>query len=151
MFCCLGCKPEFSNIESAYRRGLAENPKREKIGMTRIEPSWICFRSIEGQDEWIIAAKKEVSTFKVVAHAADGAILWETDSYSSGRVVTMDDNIFQEEIKLYCDYASGDLRIIYLGDDGEISRWIQGAIGINAECLKVIDRVKLKWKLVVAK
>lgn len=140
-----GCKPSFSNVESAYRRGLAENPTREKIGMRTIEPSWVCFRSIDGQDEWLVDAKKDTAAAKIVKHDSSGALVWETDSYLSGRIVTRDDNKFQEEIKLHCDYSSVQLRLLYLGDDREINSWIEDAGTNNTACLAVLKRVTAKW------
>jgi hypothetical protein len=145
LYGCSGCKPGFSNTESAYRRGLAENPTRAKIGMRTIEPSWVCFRSIDGQDEWLIDAKKDIAARKVVKHDARGSLLSETDSYLSGRVVIMDDNKFPEEIKLHCDYLSGRLRLIYLGDDKEITFGVDNAATNNAACLALIKRVTERW------
>ena len=88
---------------------------------------------------------KGTATVKAVKHDSSGALLWETDAYLSGRIVTMDDNKFEEEIKLYCDYSSGQLRLIYLGDDKEINSWIEEAGTNNSECLAVIRRVRTKW------
>ena len=77
LVCFLGCKPDFSNNEAAYRRGLAENPIRAKIGMRTIEPSWICFRSEQGQDDWYVDPKKDTAAVKVVQHDTEGLLVWE--------------------------------------------------------------------------
>lgn len=139
-----GCRPDIPNIASAHQRGLAENPKREKMGLRRIEASWICFRSIDGEDEWVTDLKTDTAAVKVVKRGTTGSLQWEIDSYWSGRLVMMDDSKFQEEIKLYCDYTSGQLEIIYLGDDREIRSWAEDA-RTNPLRLEVIERVKSKW------
>lgn len=139
------CKPSSSNTELAYRRGQAENPVREKLGLRPIQTSWICFLSIDGQDDWYIDPKKDTCAVKVVKHDVNGLLLWETDSYSSGRVVTMDDNKFEEEIKLHCDYPPAQLSLLYMGDDKEIMSWVEDAGTNNLACAAVIERVKAKW------
>jgi hypothetical protein len=114
------------------------------MGMRIIEPSWICFRSIDGEDEWITDPKDDPAV-KVVKHDASGSLLWETDSYSSGREATVIDHKIPEEIKLHCDYSSSKLTLIYLGDDENIKSWVKDAGTNNLACLAVIERVKARW------
>ena len=134
----------FSNLKSAYRRGLAENPVRLKIGMRPIEPAWKCFRSINGKDEWL-SNPNDTTAAKVVKHGKNGTPLWETDSYANGRTFTTVDGEHAEEIKLHCDYSSGQLSLAYLGDDKEIRAWVEEAGTNNPACLTVIAQVRAKW------
>jgi hypothetical protein len=140
-----GCNRNLPNLKIPYQRGLAENPKREKVGLRLIEPSWICFRSINGKDEWIADPKRDSAAIKIVRHDMDGALLLETDSYPSGRYVELNDVRFEEEIALQYDYITGEMEIIYLGDDREIRSWIDDSKKDNAQCLKVISKVQSKW------
>ena len=134
----------FSNLKSAYRRGLAENPVRLKIGMRPIEPARKCFRSINGKDEWL-SNPNDTTAAKVVKHGNNGTLLWETDSYASGRKFTFIQGEHEEEIKLHCDYLAGQLSLIYLGDDKEIRAWVEDAGTNNPACLAVIARIRAKW------
>ncbi len=115
------------------------------MGMRLIEPSWVCFRSDNGKDEWLSDPNRENSAAKVVVHEPNGSLRSETDSYLSGRTIERDDNKFSEEIKLQCDYASGQLRLTYLGDDKDIRSSVDAARTNNNNCLDVVARVKAKW------
>ena len=151
LLCYLGCnpassKPRLANIESSYRRGLAENPIREKFGMTPIQPSWICWNNFAGKDCWAIDPNA-TSTFKTVYHGSDGSMLGETDSYSSGRIFETIDGKIQEEFKLSCDYGTSQLWVMYLGDDKQIMSWVENENTNNAARLAMTERVKAKWGL----
>ena len=147
--CCIiivgGCRPDRAN--ETYRKGLQENPTRQKIGMRLIEPNWRCFRSINGKDEWLTDPKSESAAVKTVQRAANDSLLSEIDSYRSGRLVKIDDSVrLQEEIKLEVDYATSRLKLVYLGDDAEIESWLKSADDNKAR-LEVIEKVKVKWYL----
>lgn len=134
-------------MESAYRRGLAENPIREKFGMMLIHPSWSCTTRFLGEDCWIVDPTKGTSsTFKIVEHGPDGSMLSETDRHFSGRLFDDFGDQTQEWLELHCDYSSGQLSLTYFGEDQEIASWIEPSLNNNSVCLTVIERFKMKWK-----
>ena len=141
-----GCHEHPKNIESAHRRGLAENDIRIKFGMRRVSPDWICFRSINHLDEWVTDLRKDNAAVKAVKHDAQSLLLWEEDRYRSGKIVDIDDARVEEEIVLTCDYVSSQLAISYIGIDREIKAAIEAAT-TNQKRLEVIRRAKLKWGL----
>ncbi len=136
-----------SNNESGYRRGLAENGIRLRMGMRRIEPTWTCFSSIHGKDTWMIDGNKDTTAAKVVTHNRNILLVSEADRYFSGRVVSIGDGMPEETITLVCDYTSKQLEIVYIGDSTEIKSWISDAGTNNQACLDVIARVKKRWRI----
>ena len=139
------CKAQLSNIEVAYQRGLSENVAREKFGLRKIETTWICFRSLDGTDEWITDRHSNGAAVKIVKHDMTGALVWEEDRYWSEKLVKIDDAEVQEEIGLIVDYASGRLKVNYIGNDRQIKHWIQELEPSNNGCIEIIARVSEKW------
>jgi hypothetical protein len=138
-----GCKPQsLPNIPTAYARGMAENALREKAGLRLIEPSWICYQSIDNKDLWMADPKTDVAAVKIVRHRNDGTLLTEADRYWSGRLVKVDDDDqVQEELTLVYDYTTSSSELVYIGDDGQIETWCSRAKSTQ-DCLEVIDKVK---------
>ena len=114
----------FVHLEGPHARGLAENPKRLLLGMRAVGPKWICFRSTAvGGDEWIIDRAKDKAAVKRVRHNEAGKPSTETDVYLSGRRYLDDEgNEGAEELRVSCDWSTGVLDIVYLGDDRALKK-----------------------------
>lgn len=138
-----GCHKRIEHIESAHKRGLAENPIRIKIGLREIQSAWICFRSISGVDEWL-SQPNDTSAVKTVERSESGSLVSETDFYWSGRKTRVDDQTLDETLTLYYEYKSNEISLSYIGTDRSIKSWIENASS-NYNRLNVVKLMKAKW------
>ncbi len=117
----------FVQLTAPHARGLAENPKRLLLGMRPVGEHWICFRSTaSGGDEWIIDRAKDKVAVKRVRHNEAGKPTLETDVYLSGhQYVNEEGNQAAEELRVSCDWSTGVLDIVYLGDDRALKKSLE--------------------------
>jgi hypothetical protein len=143
----------FVHLTTPHARGLAENPKRLLLGMRAVGEKWICFRSTTtGGDEWIIDRAKDKVAVKRVRHDEAGKPTTETDVYLSGRrYVDAEGNEGAEELRVGCDWSTGVLDIVYLGDDRALKKSLEKLPPFDAQHrLAYVGRVEeivKKWGL----
>ena len=141
------------HLTAPHARGLAENPKRLLLGMRAVGEKWICLRStVSGGDEWIIDRAKDKAAVKRVRHNEAGKPSTETDVYLSGRrYVDEEGNQAAEELRVSCDWSTGVLDIVYLGDDRALKKNLAELPPFDAKHrLAYVERVEeivKKWGL----
>lgn len=130
LFLMPACDPSagqaFMQHEKEHQRGLAENPQRIALGMRPIDEKWICFRctAIAG-DEWISDSAKEAAAIKNVKRDAEAKAVSEIDVYWSGRQFTnVEGDPAPEELRVACDWKTGQISITYMGDDKALEKAI---------------------------
>jgi hypothetical protein len=139
------------HLDGPHKRGLAENPKRTLMGMRPIGGHWICFRSTSiGGDEWISDRAHDKAAVKCVRRDEGSVPVSETDYYRSGRrYLTEEGSEADEELRVSCDWTTGEISIAYLGDERGIEKPIKLLPAFSpqtkAAYLDLVASVVAKW------
>lgn len=140
-----GCGNAADTLHAARVRADAANPLRLSLGLRVIGAKWLCFRSINGLDEWVIEESNS-SADKIVQYDGEGGMLWEEDSYHYGRHVTMDHQSVEEQLLIRYYYRAKKVELSYIGRDPVVRAAIEGTAGMGpSAALLVADKIIKGW------
>lgn len=91
---------------------------------------------------------KGAAADKLVQYGQQQELLWENDSYLSGRSVWMDEQTVQEQLIIHYDYIRGHAEILYIGNDPTVKGIVEGSSGVsNVDVFAAGDKVLKSWRL----
>ena len=125
-------------------RGYRDNGLRKAAGLREIGPGWICFRSINGKDEWLTQAGSAFAEKTVRYDDSLIHILSEDDLWRSGRKCLIDEATLDDQVGLAYDYTTKKFSFFCVSDDKDALKLTRESLA-EAEALKLLDAILTKW------
>ena len=142
----VSCDNSLPSIDSARLRADASRSVRLQLGLRDIRPGWVCFRSLNGLDEWIVSRASKSSDKNV--KYMDNILQYEEDSYFSGKTVIMSDQFVKEQLIVHYNYINKKGELYYIGNDGYVKSLVdKSSKGDLSLLLACADDILLRWGL----
>ena len=135
------------NQKRGRQRADSGRAERTRIGLRQIEPEWRCFRSIDGQDEWVTRNGNPAAD-KIVQYENGTVLKLEEDIYPSGRTVLVRGSTVQEWIAIFYDHRTSTMELNYMGGDSSVEAEVDAVRGGDVPTIQAAaDRILKKWGL----
>ena|SRR2546429_7656519 len=127
-------------------KAMAENQKREKLGLRQVKTIWYLYRTEFGAEDWKLKESDNWGS-KRIQRDSSGKLLWEEDYYYSGKTFMTDKGQDWEMLTVHFDYGSGAFAVSYVGQDTTMAALLNkvAAHSTATEKLAVADEILKKW------